>query len=498
MVLRMARPQTVPTRRYPIARKVVPAEVRALLGRTEFKRSLRGATPADNRRLHLELMARWEAQIAAAREQLAGRTVRLAPRRVGELAAAWYREESAFWEDEQTGGGDWELMAEQLADQGGPGRQEREAALTLTRDRGIAADADSIERLAVAVLDQRFALCRLMERRATGDWGRDDHLDRLAEPLTAGPPLAGAGKPALTFAALVDRWAAEAQPPQKSLEKWKATWAGVAAAIGHDDARRLSVADVRTWKEARLGAGRSLKTVADGVAVCRAVLNWGIRNGLLEGPNVFSGMAPKMPKHGLGARDGYTDDEARRVLEAARKESGWLRWLPFVLAYTGARIEEAAEARARDVRREGGVWVLDIVPTATRRLKTGHAQRMIPVHPALEAEGFLAYAAGLPQDGPLFPDLAPGRYGSRGSTATKAHSRWVRSTVGITDPRKAPAHSWRHRLEDQLRIARVPVEAQDAITGHDNPRNAGAGYGKGFRGMPEEVLKELARVPACG
>ena len=45
-------------------------------------------------------------------------------------------------------------------------------------------------------------------------------------------------------------------------------------------------------------------------------------------------------------------------------------------------------------------------------------------------------------------------------------------------------------------MARVPPEAQDAIMGHVNPRNAGAGYGRGFREMPGELLKEIGKVPS--
>ncbi|MFC7541771.1 hypothetical protein ACFQU2_22980 [Siccirubricoccus deserti] len=113
-------------------------------------------------------------------------------------------------------------------------------------------------------------------------------------------------------------------------------------------------------------------------------------------------------------------------------------------------------------------------------------------------EGFLAYVGVLPigGDGSLFPDLTVARDGTRTVAATSALGRWVRRDLGITNPRKAPAHSWRHRMEDELRKARVTEEAQDAITGRHNPRNAGAGYGKGYRGMPDEVLKELRKVPS--
>jgi hypothetical protein len=72
----------------------------------------------------------------------------------------------------------------------------------------------------------------------------------------------------------------------------------------------------------------------------------------------------------------------------------------------------------------------------------------------------------------------------------------VRNVVGIKDPKKGPNHSWRHRMEDELRKVRALPEVQDAITGRNNPRNAGAGYGKGFRGMPDEVLKDLERIPS--
>jgi len=374
-------------------------------------------------------------------------------------------------------------------------------------ERGIAADADTLRKTAFRRWVTRVQLAETMMRRASGDWGQDDYspafpalLPTEVAPsrLVAAAPTAKIAEPgAVTFTELVAAWALESRPPHKSRDKWDTTFGGFAAIIGHDDARRVSVDDVRKWKQVRAAQERSPKTIADGIAVMRATFNWGSRNGLLPKDNPFSGMAPKVKKHGQSARDGYSDEQARSILLTARSETGWKRWLPWVLAFTGARIEEIAELRQRDIRQEaGGVWIVDIVPSATRPGKTAQSQRMVPVHPTLEAEGFLAYAAGLPADGPLWPDLPIGRYGSRGSTATKTHSRWVRAVVGITDSRVAPAHSWRHRMEDSLRIARVSSEAQDAITGHDNHRNAGAGYGRGFRGMPDELLKELRRIPS--
>ena len=105
--------------------------------------------------------------------------------------------------------------------------------------------------------------------------------------------------------------------------------------------------------------------------------------------------------------------------------------------------------------------------------------------PALLAEGLLEYVADLPKDGPLFPKVTPDRFGKRGGNGTKTLGRWVREKVGITDKRKAPNHSWRHRFEDQCRKVGVSREIRFAIQGH----SVGAvGDTYGSEGYPLKVL----------
>lgn len=507
MVFLMARPTKLLNSRFPYARKVVPAALRAILGRTEFKRPLRAVDPADLRRLHRAAMTEFEAQIETARAKLKGNVRTLSEQEISAICGEWYRHELA---DRGSNPGDaaaWDIRRDDLLDQidrdddaepFAPDARWLTQAEGLLLDQHIAACPATIRKTAIGLFFAKLQFAETMLRRAQGDYRPDEYSARFATKAPASPPVARpiAAPAGLTFTVLIDAWATETRPPLKSREKWTATFAGFAALIGHDDATRVAVDDVRRWKQHRLNLGRSPKTVADGIAVMRSTFNWGARNGLLVDKNPFTGMAPKFKKHGLPARDGYTDEQAATVLQAARSESGWLRWVPWLLCLSGARIEEVAELRRRDIRQEGEVWILDIRPSDLRSLKTDQAQRMIPLHPALITEGFLGYVATLPADGPLWPDMKPGRYGTRGSIATKGHSRWVRGTVGITDKRIAPAHSFRHRMEDQLRKARVPTEAHDAITGHDHPRNAGAGYGRGYRGMPDELLKELSQVPS--
>jgi len=125
-----------------------------------------------------------------------------------------------------------------------------------------------------------------------------------------------------------------------------------------------------------------------------------------------------------------------------------------------------------------------------------HSECMVPLHPALIAEGFLQHAAELPAGSPLFPDLRPDGFGMLKGMATKKHGRWVRKVVGLTDKTKDPAQAWRHRFEDQARRAGVPQNVTDGLLGHLNPMNESEGYGRGFRFMPDVSAQWVERMKA--
>jgi len=51
--------------------------------------------------------------------------------------------------------------------------------------------------------------------------------------------------------------------------------------------------------------------------------------------------------------------------------------------------------------------------------------------------------------------------------------------AGITGPRKAPNHSWRHRFKDVCRGAGIEKAVHDALTGHSSG-DEGDKYGLGY------------------
>jgi integrase len=502
MVLLMSRPQKHPKTGIYRARKVVPADLREAIGKRELVETLGTKDPAVASRLHPEVLIRFDNLLAAARARLEGRTDPVTPREIAEMAGEVYRrqvqqaEAEADPENIESLELGMDMLRGEWAKKPLPHRyREAEALLS---ERGIVADAATVHRLARAIVDARFHAEDVGLSRARGDWSPEPHGARFPLPSQRPAPAPVAASPTapLTTEMLLDKFAAENPQNDKTMAKRRAALRQLETSAGHDDAARIAKADVRAMKERRQGAGMSLATIQSEVGTLRPVWSWGLANGLLpEGAaNPFTGMTPKTARGAQRSRLPFDDADAVLLLNAARDKKGWLRWLPWVLAFTGARLEEVCGADAADIREVRGVWCLDINSERTGRpLKTLQAQRMVPLHTALIAEGFLAYVQKLPAGSALFPSLPVGSWSRRSSIATKRMGRWLRA-LGITDPKKVAAHSWRHRMKDTLRFARVPAEAADAILGHDNPTNAGSGYGDGWRGRPDELAVELAKV----
>jgi integrase len=92
---------------------------------------------------------------------------------------------------------------------------------------------------------------------------------------------------------------------------------------------------------------------------------------------------------------GFTDAEATAILRLAfnrqrggeyPKTAAAKRWLPWLCAYSGARIGEVAQLRRQDIRADGEQWVACITPEAAP-VKTKQA-REFPLHPHLVEMGF--------------------------------------------------------------------------------------------------------------
>lgn len=200
-----------------------------------------------------------------------------------------------------------------------------------------------------------------------------------------------------------------------------------------------------------------------------------------------SGSRSASSRNRVKVKRGFKDAEAAQTLQAAATESDPVkRWVPLVCAYSGARLSEVCQLRVQDISEVDGIPVMHFDAEAGS-LKNIGSERTVPLHTALITAGFLDFVRRQ-KAGPLFPDLPPDKFGKRGGNGTKILGRWVRG-LGLTDPRLAPNHSWRHRFKTLARNHGLASDVTDAITGNAH-RSVGDGYGEyDVRAMKREIDK---------
>jgi integrase len=159
-------------------------------------------------------------------------------------------------------------------------------------------------------------------------------------------------------------------------------------------------------------------------------------------------------------------------------------WLPLVGLLSGARLNEIAQLRVKDLRQnpDSGIWFLDISTEGRRAIKTAGSRREVPVHPELKRLGLLRYRqsiAGQGEEATLWPGIksADGFY--RSTAWSKWFNRYLRLAAKVTDPRLV-FHSFRHTFKRLARDAGLSEEVHDALTGHVGAGGVGRGYGNGF------------------
>ncbi|WP_238192744.1 site-specific integrase [Methylobacterium frigidaeris] len=491
------------------ARKGVPAHLRPLVGKWTVMVSLRTKDPDEARRLHPEVIREIEEWLAGLE---AGPRV-LSEREAHELVfpmqddwVALHRDNPSrnpwrtdlferLWRNRRAGlYGRSDLIHQVLhgeyADRGEDGMEELcfERADRLIETKGLIVDKDGRRTIAKAVGAALQRASLTLERYALGDVADEALPVRPRSVPSAPAPKTSASK--VEFDELVKGWAAERNPAEKTLYDWNRVMVQLAEFIGHRDAARVTSEDLVAWKNSLVASGLAAKTIRESrLAPVRAILRWGVDNRRLTENAAERITISVKQKPGQGKR-GFKDAEAAQILQAAAAESDPVkRWVPLVCAYSGARLSEVCQLRVQDISEVGGIPVMHFDAEAGS-LKNAGSERTVPLHSALIAAGFLDFARGQ-KVGPLFPGLPPDKFGKRGGNGTKILGRWVRG-LGLTDPRLAPNHSWRHRFKTLARNHGLAGDVTDAITGHAH-RSVGDGYGEYD---VQAMKREIEKIPA--
>ncbi|AZI35940.1 putative site-specific recombinase [Caenibius tardaugens NBRC 16725] len=296
---------------------------------------------------------------------------------------------------------------------------------------------------------------------------------------------------------LFDRYAVSGAAKPKTVRKWRRAVEKLIEHLGHDDARHVTRADMNAWIARLVAEGLSRKTIVDGyLPAIRAAFAIAHDDGELPA-NPAAGLTVRAPKPVKPRERDHSDGEAATILRAAlqpqppkltKHHALARRWVPWLCAYTGARVGEMTQLRAMDIQKEGGIWYVLISPEADGGVKTNEA-RKVPLHSHLVEQGITQLAkAG--DATPLFYRQGAGNEINPASKIRASDlAKWVRS-LGIITPQ--PNHGWRHRFKTQSRAAGIPEHIADKIQGHA-PRHEGGKYGSVPLATLRDAIEKLPR-----
>ena len=491
-----------------IARVRVPKDVQEEYGRLYGKRhEAKFFAPADTKtadakRRFGEWLAEHEARVASIRAERNGEGRTLSQRSAAVLAAEWYRWFVARHQDNPGSPMGWEVGIDDVGAVVTEAIEDAhrnldhtpeyaiEAALPLIADRGetqqfLAHQRETLNHEAQAlflraVYDQFFPAVSRIISNAEGNYSIDRHAASL--------PPAEPADPGESPWQLFEAWVKSKDPAASTVETWRYILRDLSTYVEDRSAGSMTAGEARAWLESRVTPERSARTVAQNWRrAAHTVFEWAKDAGKIT-TNPFSGIKLSMPRKGRKRDEkSFRAAELATILRAAsaipntkRPDDAAKRWVPWLLAYSGARPSEITQLRGADVLEQDGVPILRLTPDAGS-IKNKLA-RSVPIHEHLLEQGFVRWAKER-GEGPLFykpraASLTTDKLSQKKSPAAQVRQRlaeWVRS-LGVSDPELSPNHAWRHTFKVHGRRVGISEKYLDDICGHAPP-SEGRSYG---------------------
>jgi len=243
----------------------------------------------------------------------------------------------------------------------------------------------------------------------------------------------------------------------------------------------------------------SSKTARDRLVWVKSLLNYAVDDLELIPKNPWRGLDIKT--HTESPRKPWSDESLTKLFSHSiwrehsipldKKAGGSAAyWIPLLALYSGARCSELCQLRTDNIKKESGVWIMQIHDLdPTQKIKTVSARRSIPLHAELLRLGFIEYCESIPQ-GSLWPAL-PKREGKAGGYFSQFFSN-LRLELGI-DP-SICFHSFRHSARTNLVCAGVSESMVDKLLGHVGSGSIGA---KVYSHFSNDLLHEAVNcLPA--
>ena len=233
-----------------------------------------------------------------------------------------------------------------------------------------------------------------VRRRADGDYGPDENLARF-------PTFGDATK--ITVEVLFERWrdTNKGIVAASTIRRYTPSLNSLAKFVGDKDVRRVAQADIFDWAEHRRDhEGIQPRTVnRNDLVAASAIFAFACSKDTrkkLRTDNPVKDVKLKVPKESRSRTPFFRPSEVSKILTLARvatprrgyaKAGASRRWVPWICAYSGARVQEPLWLEKKHIRRdeETGIWVMDLPRTKTsnprtvppaRRLDRGRVSRL--------------------------------------------------------------------------------------------------------------------------
>jgi site-specific recombinase XerD len=407
MGLRMTTPWKHPKSENLWFRKRVPARFRAFMGGlTEIKESLGTSDLADAKLLCQERNVHYE---RLWRDHLdRPKPTSLTQMQAVALAGELYREVIAAHQQNPGRPQDWERSVKRheanrklvvpfpgAVAQNRRYRYGNEAQAFLSA-RGLTLDHASYDLFLKAYVEARILAEQHLKRNAASDYTPDPAAARFPSVEASDPDHAKA--PAL---ATFDQYAAEAGLKASTRKRWRGLIEKFVAFLGHDDLTRVTRDDIVKWKKklfaTKQANGKPIAniTIRDAyIASIKATLEWLYEQDGMTGDSPAYEVKVRVKKKPKLREKGFTKPEAETILRATLRTpsekmsfemAAARRWVPWICAYTGARVNEITMLRPEDIDLESGIDVFRIRGDATKT----DEYRNVPIHDHLIEMRFL-------------------------------------------------------------------------------------------------------------
>lgn len=378
---------------------------------------------------------------------------------------------------------------------------EQARVATFLASEGIALNATAYALFVDAVSDNLLPAFSVLEKRANGDYSRDENPSTFPEFKDGPVRASGVGS-----WELFEAYVLAVKPAPTTVMRWRAVFLAMQQHFADVGADGITEDAARAWIHSQISEKRQASTVREvWLSASRTVFAWArVHKRIRQNP--FKEVKVDVPRKVQKREDGrsFTTEEARTILKASlgyqkptTPSQRTRRWVPWLCAYSGARSGEITQLRGVDIEDRDGIYVMKLTPEAGT-IKTA-VSRTVPIHEHLIAQGFIDMVRQVGNGALFYNDKTPQKVSSdllkpsrsRAATARAHLGTWVRS-LGVDDPDISPNHSWRHlfkRIGDEIGM---PEKINDAITGHV-PATQGRKYGPPKVATMAEALKRFPR-----